>query len=110
MSSSFSPRIDIRDETEEGAYVVSVDGERAGKAEYLVREGRHVFVHTEVDDGHAGSGLAAQLIRFALDDVRSRGGLVVPICPYVSAYIKRHPEYEDLVDHQMTMRLKARKR
>ena len=110
MSASDSPRIDIGDETEEGAYVVAVGGQRAGKAEYLMREGRHVFVHTEVDDRHAGSGLAAQLIRFALDDVRSRGGKVVPICPYVSAYIRRHPEYEDLVDHEMTIRLKARKR
>ena len=110
MSTSDAPRIDIGDATEEGAYVVSVDGERAGRAEYLMREGRHVFVHTEVDERHAGAGLAAQLIRFALDDVRSSGGRIVPICPYVSAYIRRHPEYEDLVDHEMTMRLKARKR
>jgi hypothetical protein len=37
-------------------------------------------------------------VRAALDDVRSRGGTVVPLCPFVRGWIERHPEYRDLVD------------
>ena len=55
------------------------------------------LVHTEVDPAHAGQGHAATLARGALDDARSRGLTVVPSCPYVAAYIAKHPEYADLV-------------
>lgn len=100
--------IEIRDDNEESAYVVDVDGDRAGKAVYRMRDGRHLFVHTEVDDRFSGLGVGTRLVRFALDDVRSQGGTIVPICPFFAAYIKRHPEYEDLVDHEMSMKLKRR--
>lgn len=101
--------IELRDEPDEGAYVVEVDGERAGKAEYLVRDGRRVFVHTEVDDRFSGMGLGARLARFALDDVRDSDGKAVPLCPFIAAYIARHPEYEALVDREMTEMYQARK-
>ena len=103
------PTIEFRDEPAEGAYVVDVDGERAGKAEYLVRDGRRVFVHTEVDDRFSGMGLGSRLARFALDDVRESDGKAVPLCPFIAAYISRHPEYEDLVDREMTEMYEARK-
>lgn len=55
------------------------------------------LVHTEVDPAFAGQGHAATLVRGALDDARSRGLSVVPSCPYVAAYIAKHPDYADLV-------------
>lgn len=103
-------QVEIRDAPEEGAYVVEVDGARAGKAEYLIRQGRHVFTHTEIEDEFLGEGLATKLVRYALDDVRSSGGRVVPICPLFGSYLQRHPEYEEIVDHQMTMEIKKRQR
>ena len=103
-------QVEIRNAPDEGAYVIEVDGHRAGKAEYLLRDGRHVFTHTEIGGGFSGEGLAAKLVRFALDDVRSNDGRVVPICPFFAAYIQRHPEYEDLVDHKMTMEIKKRQK
>ena len=43
-------------------------------------------------------GVASQLVRWALDDVRARGLVLVPVCPFVKAFIARHPdEYGDLV-------------
>ncbi|HZQ02403.1 MAG TPA: GNAT family N-acetyltransferase [Gaiellaceae bacterium] len=42
-------------------------------------------------------GLGAALVRAALDDARDRGFRVVPICPFVEAYVRRHPEDADLV-------------
>lgn len=100
--------VEIFNDGDAHAYVVTVDGQRVGKAEYLIRDGRQVFFHTEVDEDRSGSGLASRLVRHALDDVRSRKGRIVPLCPYVSAYIRRHPEYEELVDHEMWTSMKTR--
>ncbi len=67
-------------------------------------EDRYVFTHTEVEDGHEGEGLGSLLVKEALDDVRARGGQIVPVCPFVTAYIERHQEYADLVDKELTAR------
>jgi predicted GNAT family acetyltransferase len=53
--------------------------------------------HTEVEPEYAGQGLGDELAREALDDVRRRGLILVPLCPFIAAYIRRHPEYLDLV-------------
>lgn len=102
--------IQIRDEPDEDAYVIAVDGVRAGRAEYRMLDGRHVFTHTEIDDAFSGEGLASKLVKFALDDVRDKGGEIVPICPFFAAYIQRHEEYEDLVDRKLTMEIKKRQK
>lgn len=59
--------------------------------------GALVLVHTEVPPALQGRGVAEQLARAALEFARDRGLAVVALCPYVAAYIKRHPEYSDLV-------------
>jgi len=56
-----------------------------------------VITHTLVPDELAGQGLAGYMTKTVLDGARERGLSVVPICPYVAAYIRRHPEYQDLV-------------
>lgn len=102
--------VEVRDSPEEGAYVIEVGGRRAGRAEYVIREDRRVFTHTEIEDDFSGMGLGTQLVLHALEDVRAAGGLMVPICPFFAAYIKRHPEYEELVDRDLTDRLEERRR
>ena len=64
----------------------------------LVGRRRVVFIHTEVDDGHSGQGLAERLAQFALDDVRAAGKRIVAVCPYIASYLRKHPEYDDIVD------------
>jgi uncharacterized protein len=79
-------------------YEAWVDDALAGFAEYRLRGAdTWVFTHTEVDDAYEGKGVASRLIRAALDDVRERGGSVVARCPFVSAYIRDHPAYADLL-------------
>lgn len=79
-------------------YEAWVDGTLAGFAEYRLRGAdTFVFPHTEVDDSFAGKGVASRLIRYALDDVRARGGSVVARCSFVAAYIREHPAYADLL-------------
>lgn len=100
------PVIEIRDDPDEGAYVVDVDGERAGKAVYHMRGGRHLFVHTEIDHRFSGAGLGTKLVRYALDDMRAKAGVIVPICPFFMSFLEDHPgEYEDIIDRKLTDRI-----
>jgi len=74
------------------------DGDLAGVALYQRYARRIAFLRTEIDPRHEGAGLAADLVRAALDDVRELGLEVVPVCPFVAAYIRSHAdEYLDLV-------------
>jgi len=92
--------IRVADNQAEQRFDVFVDDDPAGFAAYRAEPGRIVFTHTEVDDRFEGQGVGGKLAAAALDDVRSRGLRVVPQCPFIRAYIERHPAYADLVDEQ----------
>jgi predicted GNAT family acetyltransferase len=53
--------------------------------------------HTEVLPAHENKGYGSAILTHLLDDLRAQGKTVVPICPFASSYMKRHPEYLDLV-------------
>lgn len=73
-------------------------GERpAGFVAYRSRPGVITFTHTEIEHAFEGRGVGSTLVRAALDDARRRHLAVVPACPFVRAYIERHPDYADLV-------------
>jgi hypothetical protein len=78
-------------------FEVTVDGELAGFLVYRTREGLLALIHTEVEDRFEGRGLGGRLARFALDQARERGVAVLPFCPFVNDWLKRHREYVDLV-------------
>jgi predicted GNAT family acetyltransferase len=78
-------------------YEARFEGELVGILEYVVKPGRIKLVHTEVPEALEGRGIAGQLAHFALDDARRRGLRVIPTCPYVRAYLERHPEERDVV-------------
>jgi uncharacterized protein len=56
-----------------------------------------IYLHTGVPSALAGRGVGYRLARTALDDARSQKLTIVPQCPFVAAYIRRHPEYLALV-------------
>jgi predicted GNAT family acetyltransferase len=87
----------VTDNPAKGRYEVHVDGKTAGFVAYRSEPGTVVLVHTQVDPAFEGRGLAARLVAGALDDIRSRGLSVVPVCPFVRSYLRRHPEYAELV-------------
>jgi uncharacterized protein len=83
---------------DERRYELLLDGEPAGELVYRDRgDGVLAFLHTEVDPKRQRRGLGSALVAGALDDVRDRDLLVVPLCPFVDAYIRGHPAYRDLV-------------
>lgn len=87
----------ITDNPRESRFEILLDGQRAGLAQYQLRGQVLSLTHTEVDDKFQGLGLAGKLARAILDQARERGLAVLPYCPYIRAWIARHPEYTDLV-------------
>jgi predicted GNAT family acetyltransferase len=88
---------DVIDNTDLHRYEIVVDGAVAGFADYRADGDTVVLPHTVVDPARRGQGLAAVLIRYALDDIAGAGGRVVPACSYVADFIDRHPEYRPLL-------------
>lgn len=89
---------DVTKNTEESRYEIRVDGDLAGTQSYEVRpHGSVALTHTFVDDAHAGQGLAGELTRYSLDDIRSEGYTVEPECSYVARWIDKNEGYADLV-------------
>ena len=91
----------VRNVPEAARYELEVDGHTAIAA-YHERDGVIYFSHTEVPPEAEGQGVGSALARGALDDARRRGLEVVPSCAFIAAFIRRHPEYHDLVkdDHR----------
>jgi predicted GNAT family acetyltransferase len=65
--------------------------------DYRLREGVMFVTHTEVAPELEGQGIAAALVRAALAHAREHGLKVRPLCSYVQAYVRRHPEVQDLL-------------
>ena len=87
----------VRDDPQRSRFEIDVDGRVVGFAAYRAKPGLLVFTHTEIDDSVEGRGLGSTLVRGALDTVRARGLAIRPDCPFVRAFVTRHPEYLDLV-------------
>jgi predicted GNAT family acetyltransferase/glutaredoxin len=88
---------EVVDVPEKSRYELRLDGRLIGLAAYRRRDKRIAFTHTEVDESCEGHGFGSRLAAAALEDALREGLEVVPLCPFVAWYIKRHPEYEQLV-------------
>jgi predicted GNAT family acetyltransferase len=88
----------IRDNVEKQRIEADLGDGSVAIADYALHPGKIIFTHTFVPLEHEGQGVGSALIRFALHSARERGLKVVPVCPFFAAYIKRHPEEQDLLD------------
>jgi hypothetical protein len=89
--------ITVQDNPAANLYELLLDGTRVGMIHYLPTRGAIVLVHTEVAAELEGQGLGGRLVAGALEDIRARGLRFVPLCPFVTSYLERHPEHADLV-------------
>ena len=92
-----APLPDVHHDPGAHRFHTQVDGHEA-ELLYSLRDDRMVINHTGVPNQIGGRGVAAALVKAALDHARAQGWRVVPACSYSAAYIERHPEYAELVD------------
>lgn len=91
--------LNIRINPEKSRVETYVDG-RLAKIDYGLSPGKIIYIHTEVPPELSGRGIASQLAYFALEYAREAGLKVVPECRFIKSYLKRHPEYQDLVSKE----------
>jgi predicted GNAT family acetyltransferase len=88
--------LEVRNNPTEGRFEVQL-GDKIGQIVYYLEGQSIVFVHTEVPREYGGQGIADKMATTALEYARSEHLKVVPLCPFMSSYIRRHPEYRSLV-------------
>ena len=86
----------VRDNPEAKRYEARV-GDALATITYQRTPGQITFIHTLVPPALAGHHIADKMAHTVLEEARAAGLAVIPRCPYVAAYIQRHPEYTDLV-------------
>jgi predicted GNAT family acetyltransferase len=91
--------VELRDNQAAERFEGVVDGDVAAYVRYHRRptDGAVVLIHTEVDPAYEGKGVGSALAKATLDHLRADGSKIVVRCPFVASYIRRHPEYQDLV-------------
>ena len=87
----------VQDNPDDSRYELLLDDRVVGEILYRLTPDHMVLIHTEVLPSLENKGLGARLVAGALNDIRARGLRVVPFCPFVRSYIRRHPDYADLV-------------
>ncbi len=91
-----SDQFNVVHQPDKKRFAILLDGKEA-VLEYIPAKKYLVFTHTEVPQSHEGKGLASRLAHTGLEYAKEVNQPVLPLCPYVAMYIRRHPEYKPLV-------------
>lgn len=86
----------VTNNSDKKRFEIKVDGYLA-VTEYMTPGDKIIFTHTEVPAALEGNGIASLLAKTALEWAKEQGLKVMPLCPYVAGYIKRHPEWKALL-------------
>ena len=87
---------EIHDNTEAHRYELPVAGEVAVVI-YNLSDRNLMITETLVPEALEGQGIASRLAKHVIADARSRGLVILPVCPFFSAYLQKHPEHSDVV-------------
>ena len=87
---------EIRDNEEAKRYELDVDGETAVVIYNPVAGGR-LITETIVPVPLEGRGIASRMAKHVLSDLKERGLVILPTCPFFAGYLKKHPEYAEVV-------------
>ena len=93
----FAPDVTLRRNDAEHRYELLVGGRLAVQSFFRDLPGHIDFTHTETGQDFEGRGLGKVLAHFALDDVVATGKRVIPHCPFISSYLRKHEGYEQFV-------------
>ena len=87
---------EIHDNAEAKRYELTVDGQTAVVL-YNTTAGGLMITETIVPVPLEGRGLASRMARHVLADLKARGLVILPTCPFFAGYLKKHPEYAEVV-------------
>lgn len=89
--------VTIRHNPERKRFEVLTGGNVIGKAAYKEYDGggapQRIFYHTVINEEYGGQGLAGKLAKVALSETVEAGRAIVPVCPYIKKYLRKHPAY-----------------
>lgn len=89
--------MDVVEKSEQNRFELALDGGTALVA-YRVDGNRLVLIHTEVPEEFSGQGIGSRLAKGVFELIRASGRKAVVRCPFLKAWIAKHPEYDDIVD------------
>ncbi|MDB5417715.1 MAG: acetyltransferase [Phenylobacterium sp.] len=99
-----SDTLEVVDNAAAHRFEISLDGQTAF-AEYSLVHGAVILPHTVVPEAFEGKGIGSRLAAHAMQYARNHDLKVIPLCPFMAAYMKRHPETHDLVHRLYRERL-----
>ena len=91
------------DNTERNRFELITDG-YVSFVEYILLGNKIIFSHTEVPKEVEGKGIGSKIVMLALEEVKKRGLKLIPLCPFTASYIKRHPEWDFILDENVNLK------
>ncbi len=92
------PEIELEESGPKGRYVLrGPDGAEAELTFTRVGDKQLIIDHTGVPDAFRGQGAGLRLVSRAVEDARTSGRKIIPLCPFAAAQFRRHPEWADVL-------------
>lgn len=88
--------ITVTNNENEKRYQATVEGHLV-KIDYITTKNKVYLTHTEVPPALEGKGLGKAIVEQALEDIKQQGKELVPLCPFVAAFLKRNPAWAELL-------------
>lgn len=89
--------VTVRNNLDKNRFELEIDGKLAISEYQRIDDKTLALVHTEVDPDQEGKGVGSQLTKGVFEYVEQHNMKIVSLCPFVSAYLKRHPEWNRIV-------------
>ena len=89
--------IELEETASKGRYIFRSHGAEAEMT--FSKAGEHLIIidHTEVPDAFRGEGVGLRLVTRAVENARTAGKKIIPLCPFANAQFRRHPEWADVL-------------
>lgn len=90
----------LKENIGEKHYYIEVE-DKIAKVEYIKTTDKIYLTHTEVPTSLGGKGIGSKLVKLALEKVKEEGLILIPLCPFVAMYIKKHTEWKEIVSKEI---------
>lgn len=95
-------KLELIDNQEKKQFEINING-RIAFIKYIFLTNKIILTHTEVPKELTGKKIGSALVKKVLENIEKRKLILIPLCPFVAAYIKRHPEWKRIVDKSINI-------